>query len=969
MNAPENEREDSSAARAPAGSPAKAAAPRWAFAVVILAVLGMVFLGIRLLLNFSGGSESVPETPSAERVPANDVPEDALPQDMIFKFAFSRDDPIPEINVGGWNWIYNTPENGAAERPVVGGGVAEFSCGGARSEGKVEFDCGLFACAFEIAAVRNERPAIVVAFGDADEGQTVAEPGFYVKVSRDSIQLEDQKTGEIVAEAKGVALGDDAFKKILVLNTPRGSAIFADGNAVARSKKSVSGRAFQVFGIGGGRGLPGVGRYKENYGKLEARLRSAAVFGRLLDWPITVPAETIALDAEDAVLYAERGISLGKTFAPAAPAVSAGELTGFLGAPVFRFDFSRDSPTPEVNVRGRDWYFYKRSDGVVEKPGVSDGVAEFSIGGAYTRGSVSFDCSAFSCEFEIANVRNAVPAIVCACGRAEIGGIPEEPGFFVKISRDAVQLENQETGEIVVEARGLDFGGNAFRRVSVVNAPAGSSVVVDGVVVAHSEKSISGTAVSPFGIGGGHGLPGGVSGRAGATYEKLNAQLRSVALFSGRSDAESTRRVPSLYLLAETAADAAFAAAAGTADAGTAETAERRKKTTPADANYTAKWPNASRIIGYYRYKTIQKGPKRFIYDTKSFRIIFSNEFLIPIRVREIKEITRILELTRAAAMALPIDSPCRHYDAEKDGRYIVRIFGGNGYIASGGKSAPTTKPSIYDLIGDKKILKKVMRKEGKDFWARQHQEPYYEGTYLAGSDEKPGLVLTTAGALNLVKNSESHPSFYGAEKKDKETRFSRHKGLVEPQALVREVSRQMIDPAGEFPPWLSEGLVQYMTYSYTYEKRRGWFQFQRNWIPFRKYLMPHSCSEYEEFRKGSWKRYIILLKIDPETFFTSEKKLGTDGNEGKWIAASAALVYYFIHLDGNRDGARIKKYIEAVRNGESPEDALELLLDGRSWQTLLDEIRRRLIQRLDRLYVGFDNRIDPTADLGIESD
>ena len=907
MNAPENEREDTSAARAPADLPVKAAAPRWAFAVVILAVLGMVFLGIRLLLNFSGGSESVPETPPAERVPANDVPEDALPQDMIFKFAFSRDDPIPEINVGGWNWIYNTPENGAAERPVVGGGVAEFSCGGARSEGKVEFDCGLFACAFEIAAVRNERPAIVVAFGDAEEGQTVAEPGFYVKVSRDSIQLEDQKTGEIVAEAKGVALGDDAFKKILVLNTPRGSAIFADGNAVARSKKSVSGRAFQVFGIGGGRGLPGVGRYKENYGKLEAKLRSAAVFGRLLDWPITVPAGTIALDAEDAALYAERGISLGKTFAPAAPAVSAGELTGFLGAPVFRFDFSRDSPTPEVNVRGRDWYFYKRSDGVVEKPGVSDGVAEFSIGGAYTRGSVSFDCSAFSCEFEIANVRNAVPAIVCACGRAEIGGIPEEPGFFVKISRDAVQLENQETGEIVVEARGLDFGGNAFRRVSVVNAPAGSSVVVDGVVVAHSEKSISGTAVSPFGIGGGHGLPGGVSGRAGATYEKLNAQLRSVALFSGRSDAESTRRVPSLYLLAETAADAAFAAAAGTADAGTAETAERKKKTTPADANYTAKWPNATRLKTFFRIETKQNGPKRWIYESPHFQIV-SDTKIAPGGVRFI---FKFFEGAYIANCALPIDSPCRHYDFEKSGKLVVRLF---------------EKYSKY--VRSYKYLRPGERiKSGEN------------STFIEGKTMKEGFVLATFSAARLRQRGQRE-AVYDRPRKNRPPAY----------ALIYAATLQLTVPDSNFPPWLREGLAHYVTIS---SEPNGWTQFQRNWILIR-----------------GWLRMVLgsspTLEVPLEEFLIGGEMTGVQ-SEIQYDAWSLMVTYYFFHLDGKRDGARIKKYIEAVRNGMTHKDAVEILRDGRSWQTLTDEFCRR-VKSLLKISPDFDRTWDPT-DLGIESD
>jgi hypothetical protein len=49
-------------------------------------------------------------------------------------------------------------------------------------------------------------------------------------------------------------------------------------------------------------------------------------------------------------------------------------------------------------------------------------------------------------------------------------------------------------------------------------------------------------------------------------------------------------------------------------------------------------------------------------------------------------------------------------------------------------------------------------------------------------------------------------------------------------------------------------------------------------------------------------------------------------------------LTYYFYHLDGRRDAARIKAYIKALQNGEKEPEARQKLLDGREWEQLETE-------------------------------
>lgn len=52
-------------------------------------------------------------------------------------------------------------------------------------------------------------------------------------------------------------------------------------------------------------------------------------------------------------------------------------------------------------------------------------------------------------------------------------------------------------------------------------------------------------------------------------------------------------------------------------------------------------------------------------------------------------------------------------------------------------------------------------------------------------------------------------------------------------------------------------------------------------------------------------------------------------------------ITYYFLQMDGEGDGKRVKAFLQAMREGKTGEDALAVLLDGRSFDQLAADITK----------------------------
>ena len=62
-------------------------------------------------------------------------------------------------------------------------------------------------------------------------------------------------------------------------------------------------------------------------------------------------------------------------------------------------------------------------------------------------------------------------------------------------------------------------------------------------------------------------------------------------------------------------------------------------------------------------------------------------------------------------------------------------------------------------------------------------------------------------------------------------------------------------------------------------------------------------------------------------------------GNSNLNYGSGLLLTYYFFHMDGQGDAARIKEFLKAMRAGKTMDEAYEKLLDGRTWQQLEADI------------------------------
>lgn len=338
--------------------------------------------------------------------------------------------------------------------------------------------------------------------------------------------------------------------------------------------------------------------------------------------------------------------------------------------------------------------------------------------------------------------------------------------------------------------------------------------------------------------------------------------------------------------------------------------------------NFGADWPGVTRIPDMLPARTVQDGPDRWIYETQHFRFTAD----APIALGAVKEIARIFEGTYAANLALPLNSPCNHYQVCDDGRFNAYLFKTyEGYLAAGGM-----KGSAGVFIGQTRIV-------------LTHGETA-PGVPAAGADGKPAAVAALEAGRVLVPFDS-----LGLEKRG--NRYVRGGRRVDAKTLSHEITHHMTVGSYAYPIWFVEGLAEYVGLSYD---GNGQVRFSGNKNVLGKYVLGYG--EKGEGGRALGKEPQVGMTLQ-EFMTRREAFLGADSAQVGY-GLSALLVYYFFHLDGKRDGARIKKYIEIIQNGGSIEQANAALLDGRSWDRLERDVSRRLksVFKIRPQFTSFDS-------------
>lgn len=131
---------------------------------------------------------------------------------------------------------------------------------------------------------------------------------------------------------------------------------------------------------------------------------------------------------------------------------------------------------------------------------------------------------------------------------------------------------------------------------------------------------------------------------------------------------------------------------------------------------------------------------------------------------------------------------------------------------------------------------------------------------------------------------------------------------------------------------WFSEGLAEYVAVT---PYRSGSFTVRNNHRDIVDYVTGYGSKDKggralgKEISLPDLKSFML----QSYTTFLEDPQLNYGGG--------LLITYYFLQMDGEGDGMRIKNFLKALRKGKSREEALTVLLDGRTFEELEAEIAK----------------------------
>lgn len=148
---------------------------------------------------------------------------------------------------------------------------------------------------------------------------------------------------------------------------------------------------------------------------------------------------------------------------------------------------------------------------------------------------------------------------------------------------------------------------------------------------------------------------------------------------------------------------------------------------------------------------------------------------------------------------------------------------------------------------------------------------------------------------------------------------------------LIHEITHQMMPDIVKRPAWFCEGSAEYVALS---PYNNGKFNFNTN-----KNSILETVIGYGKRNSGGRGLGKDISAPSLKDFMSMPYSQFINSNPNLNYGLAPLITYYFYHIDGEGDAARIKKYIQALCIGKSEEDCLKILLDGRDWDELSKEI------------------------------
>lgn len=131
---------------------------------------------------------------------------------------------------------------------------------------------------------------------------------------------------------------------------------------------------------------------------------------------------------------------------------------------------------------------------------------------------------------------------------------------------------------------------------------------------------------------------------------------------------------------------------------------------------------------------------------------------------------------------------------------------------------------------------------------------------------------------------------------------------------------------------WFSEGIAEYIAVT---PYRAGSFNVRNNFRDIVQYV-----TGYGEDGRGG-RAIGTNIKLPPLKKWMTMPYDQFTANPQINYGCGLLITTYFIHMDGNGDGARLKAFLKALRDGKEGDEAFAALLDGRTFAQLEQDIKK----------------------------
>jgi hypothetical protein len=184
-------------------------------------------------------------------------------------------------------------------------------------------------------------------------------------------------------------------------------------------------------------------------------------------------------------------------------------------------------------------------------------------------------------------------------------------------------------------------------------------------------------------------------------------------------------------------------------------------------------------------------------------------------------------------------------------------------------------------------------------------------GVYLGGKDE----FLVPLASLGVQKVGSGYMFDY---------RGNFH-------TMYHEITHQLWADLGESAGmWMVEGFAEFVACA---PYSNGRFSFVRQ----PRYALEYATGYGKKDQGGRALGEDLILPKLSNLMTMSQAKFYTDANQN--YGFGLLLVYYFILLDGEGDGARFKDCVKALQAGKPAEEARKALLGGRGYDDLEKDV------------------------------